>query len=504
MLDRFLIMGVEGNSYYVNQQQKFDRNSNSLKDCLAEDPCKVIARVVEISQSGRAVKNDQAIFALAMASLQEPEPIMGDKIREYAYNSLQKVCRTGTHLYQWCAFRDDLKGGWGKGARKAVSSWFNDKSASSAAYQVAKYANREGYTARDVLRLAHPIAKTPAHDAIYQWVVSGHTKIKPELPEFLQAVEEIKEADASQALALILKHELPWEVIPTNHLNNPMIWKALLQKMGTTAMIRNLAKMTSIGVINDYEYARKVAQQISSKDVLKKDRIHPISLLMALAVYKSGKGIKGDLTWTPNQAIKDALNDGFYEAFNTIEPTGKRTLIGLDVSGSMSSGSMSAKFHMSPREITSAMAMVTMRTEKSDCLSMAFSNGFIPVPFNRNDSLETVMESTKRLPFMGTDCSLPMLFALQNKIMIDTFIIYTDNDTNSGSIHPAVALDKYRQMSGIPAKLIVCATELSEFSVADPDDAGSIDIAGFDSSVPQIISEFSKGSFDVDSASKLR
>jgi 60 kDa SS-A/Ro ribonucleoprotein len=105
---------------------------------------------------------------------------------------------------------------------------------------------------------------------------------------------------------------------------------------------------------------------------------------------------------------------------------------------------------------------------------------------------------------MGTDCSLPMLFALQNKIMIDTFIIYTDNDTNSGSIHPAVALDKYRQMSGIPAKLIVCATEVSEFSVADPDDAGSIDIAGFDSSVPQIISEFSKGSFEVDSASKLR
>jgi 60 kDa SS-A/Ro ribonucleoprotein len=32
------------------------------------------------------------------------------------------------------------------------------------------------------------------------------------------------------------------------------------------------------------------------------------------------------------------------------------------------------------------------------------------------------------------------------------------------------------------------------FSIADPDDLGMLDVVGFDVAVPQVISEFSKGS----------
>jgi trove domain protein len=31
------------------------------------------------------------------------------------------------------------------------------------------------------------------------------------------------------------------------------------------------------------------------------------------------------------------------------------------------------------------------------------------------------------------------------------------------------------------------------FSIADPDDAGMLDVAGFDHAVPNLISEFSRG-----------
>ena len=46
--------------------------------------------------------------------------------------------------------------------------------------------------------------------------------------------------------------------------------------------------------------------------------------------------MKGSLTWQPVSQITDALEDAFYAAFDAVEPTGKRHLLALDVSGSMS------------------------------------------------------------------------------------------------------------------------------------------------------------------------
>jgi 60 kDa SS-A/Ro ribonucleoprotein len=97
--------------------------------------------------------------------------------------------------------------------------------------------------------------------------------------------------------------------------------------------------------------------------------------------------------------------------------------------------------------------------------------------------------------FGRTDCSLPMIWATEKNIPVDTFIIWTDNETWAGNIHPSIALKKYRQKTGIDSKLIVCATEASKFTIADPKDRGMLDIAGFDSAVPQIIRSFSLGEF---------
>lgn len=45
----------------------------------------------------------------------------------------------------------------------------------------------------------------------------------------------------------------------------------------------------------------------------------------------------------------------------------------------------------------------------------------------------------------------------------------------------------------IPARLVVLALTPTRFSIADPSDAGMLDIAGFSSDVPQLVNEFSRG-----------
>ena len=93
--------------------------------------------------------------------------------------------------------------------------------------------------------------------------------------------------------------------------------------------------------------------------------------------------------------------------------------------------------------------------------------------------------------FGATDCAQPMLYALKNKIAIDVFIVYTDNDTWIGDTHPYEALKQYRREMNMPeAKLIVCAMTSSGFTIADPADPGMLDMVGFDTAAPDIIANF--------------
>src|SRR5918995_145398 len=97
------------------------------------------------------------------------------------------------------------------------------------------------------------------------------------------------------------------------------------------------------------------------------------------------------------------------------------------------------------------------------------------------------------LPFGGTDCALPMLYAQAKEKEIDTFVIYTDSETWAGDIHPVDALRDYRRASGIDARLVVVGMVSNGFSIADPADPGMLDVVGFDTATPQLISDFARG-----------
>lgn len=86
--------------------------------------------------------------------------------------------------------------------------------------------------------------------------------------------------------------------------------------MPMTAMIRNLGKMTNVGVLRpSSKGAMKVCEMLRSEKNLKDARVHPFSILLALKQYQACHGEKGKLSWTPNQDIVTALDEAFYLAF---------------------------------------------------------------------------------------------------------------------------------------------------------------------------------------------
>src|SRR5262249_5859945 len=92
--------------------------------------------------------------------------------------------------------------------------------------------------------------------------------------------------------------------------------------------------------------------------------------------------------------------------------------------------------------------------------------------------------------FGATDCALPMVWALRKRMEIDHFCVYTDNETWAGTIHPHQALAEYRRKTGIPARLSVVGMTATDFTIADPEDPGTLDVAGFDSAVPSLLAGF--------------
>ena len=81
----------------------------------------------------------------------------------------------------------------------------------------------------------------------------------------------------------------------------------------------------------------------------------------------------------------------------------------------------------------------------------------------------------------------------RNGTVFDVFCIYTDNETYAPNIHPQVALENYRKATGIDAKLIVVGMTSNCLTIADPKDKNTLNLAGFDTSTPELISMFVRG-----------
>jgi 60 kDa SS-A/Ro ribonucleoprotein len=124
---------------------------------------------------------------------------------------------------------------------------------------------------------------------------------------------------------------------------------------------------------------------------------------------------------------------------------------------------------------------------------VGFTTGLTPLDISPRQRLDDVLKRVDGLPFGGTDCSAPVVWATHNKVPVDVFVVYTDNETWAGDIHPFQALRGYRQVMGRGAKLVVVGMTSTGFTIADPTDAGMLDVVGFDTAAPQVMADFTRG-----------
>ena len=491
---RFLTLGTDGGTYYATERALTAGAAAVVLDAARERGTWLVEQVRDVSLAGRAPRQNPALFALAAAAA-----LSDDDGRAAALAAVADVCRTGTHLFTFAGYAEQFRG-WGRGLRRAVGAWYSDRDADALAYQVLKYRQRDGWSHRDLLRLSHPRVTDPSARDLLGWVVSG--RAGDAVPSLVRAFAEVQATDDVRTwVRAIERHPLSWEMLPDAALSEPRVWAALLERgLPQTALLRQLPRLTRLGVLG-FRARRRVAAQLADPERLRAARVHPVNVLVAQRTYASGRSVRGDASWTPVPSIVDALDAAFSASFGAVRPSGTRTLLALDVSGSMTQPV--SGLPISCREASAALALVTMATEPSvTCVGFTSGTGrasfdepavLAELPLSPRRRLDDNLATVSALPFGGTDCALPMTWAAEHGHGFDTFVVLTDNETWAGGIHPHQALARYRERVVPHARLVVVGMTATDVSIADPDDAGMLDVAGFDAAAPQLVADFARG-----------
>jgi 60 kDa SS-A/Ro ribonucleoprotein len=494
-LERFLILGVDGGTYYVKTPDLTAQNVDFIRTQLQENASEVIATVVDVSHTARAKSNSPALFVLALAMNTDGVD------KTLVSDAVQKVARTSTHLFEYMQYLENL-GGWGRAKRNSVAQWYSSKDDQQLGYQLVKYRQRDGWTHRDALRLSHPRGLS---NGLVNFAL-GKQYFVNEVPSIVIGFDKVQAATTeTQVVSLIREYGLPWEAVPTQWHKSLKVWRAIFEQgMGQTALLRNVTRFAKLGAFDDVVFAREYANKLADQEAIYKGRLHPINYLNAAVVYEEGQFDRNSRnrgwgstayrvkTWDVNSKVLTALNDGFDLSFKNVVPSNKRTLIAVDTSASMWWGP-GVGLELLHAEIAAAVGIFVARTEPYSQFS-AFSTHMVDTKITEKDSLATVVNKMRRAGGGGTDLSQPMLWAKSESRDFDTFVMITDNETWAGRIHPDQALKQYRQAIGHDAKLAVLATEATPFTIANPDDPkGQMDFVGFDASGPRVLADFSAG-----------
>jgi hypothetical protein len=320
---------------------------------------------------------------------------------------------------------------------------------------------------------------------------------------FLKAIIQLSNDKITPEAALATMNtvrRVQREHLPTHLMSSPAIWTHLLKDMGLTALIRNLGKLSNIGVMANRR--QEIIAMLGNDKQIRDSKIHPFAVLVAMKVFSKGAGELGSMTWPIDSYVVTALSNTFIKSFGNIPKTGKRIMVALDVSGSMTMAFCAGSTSVSCRDGSVAMAMATVLAERDEngqispnthvySFTTVFKNvtsGFSTPGLTLEQALRATNDN-----FGGTDCALPMKHATDHRIPIDAFIVYTDSETYAPTVHPQVALEQYRKSMGIDAKLIVVGMASNCLSIADPKDKNTLNLAGFDTSTPTIMSMFING-----------
>ncbi len=303
-------------------------DATPVRVALAEDSLRVVAEILAATAT-RPSRPEPLLLALALAAAADD-----DLTRRAALTALPRVARTAGDLFLFATFVQSLRG-WGRGLRRAVGAWYNDRSPADLIEDVLTTPAHAGWRHADLLRLGHPRAPTRTHDAIYRWLVSGAEPrvggTDPAEPQSAQLLARLTAVgsvadprNATGAAGLIATHRIPLASVPDHLLGEPLVWQALLPHLPLAAVLAAIPELAALGcLVPGAPQHDLVCGRLTDRGAVVRARVEPLAVGTALRAYEVGHSAAG--RWDANAGILSALGRAFDLSCRSLE-TGDQPL----------------------------------------------------------------------------------------------------------------------------------------------------------------------------------
>jgi len=410
-LARYAATGCLSNTYYVKAEDHLDNDIALAKECESE----YIAKLAIFARKEGHMKDMPALLMAILAS-------RGDNGRAALRSAFPVAIDNGRMVRNFVQIMRSGKLGrksLGTGPRNLVRGFFERNAPNWLFRQLAVGQEPSG---ADIIKMVHPKPASPEHESLFGYMIGNgssdkRTKAWKNLPPLVHQFEEWK-ADRSKEPPAV-----PFQLLTAQPLTAEQ-WVTIFRN-GQWHFIRmNLNTAIRRGALKaDPGLADFIADRLRDEDVIRKARVMPYQLL---AAYKH---VSSDIP----RKIVDALHDALEIAVDNVPVVEGRTLVVVDVSGSMScpvTGYGSSKASKVRCVDVAALFSAAILRKNREAMVLPVDtqvhSDFKPEPRN------TVMTEAERLAgYGGGGTALGVAFehANRRKMKVDHVVIISDQES---------------------------------------------------------------------------
>jgi 60 kDa SS-A/Ro ribonucleoprotein len=356
---------------------------------------------------------------------------------------------------------------------------------------------------RDVFRLARPTPADNSRRALFGWLTDKPVeKWAPAtadgLPEEVRALIAFRAAQTEmEQVDILCRCRFRWDLL-ADAVRGPAVWKAIAGQMGPQALRMNLNTLLRHGVLTgDPALIEHVAARIADPAEIVRARQFPYQFL---AAYLNAED------QVPHR-IKAALSEAAEIACGNVPELPGPVVIGLDVSGSMSSPvtgqrGLGATSKVRSVDLAALFAAAILR-RNPDSVVIPFDTRAFQADVDPQDSILSLAARLATFGGGGTDCSLPLAMA-NGKYRDRAFagcVLVSDNESwvGTGRHGSTAVMTEWLEFVKNQARLhdgsfagprLVCIDIQPYGTTQAPERSDILNIGGFSDAVFSVVASF--------------
>jgi len=361
---------------------------------------------------------------------------------------------------------------------------------------------------RDVLRLARPTPKDNERRALFGYLTGKEVEkwapaTEADLPEQVKLLQAYRASvHGPQQVKLLGQLRARWDLL-ADAARSPEVWKAIARTMGPQALRMNLNTLRRHEVLDDPKMVEYVASRLADAGEIRRPKQMPYQYL---AAYLNADA-------EVPQKIRQALHSAAEIACGNVPELAGPIVIGLDVSGSMSSPitghrGKGATSKMRCVDVAALFAAAMLR-RNPESIVIPFDTSAYDAKVDPGDTILSLASRLAKYGGGGTDCSLPLAKANRDyaQRLFAGCVLVSDNESwvyraapfAYGSRNATGVLSEWNKFVQNQRKLgnnqpkLVCIDLQPYGSTQAPDRTDILNVGGFNDAVFGVIDGFLRG-----------